>query len=130
MPVIFAGRIFDISAHNISNYTTVDHFRLAVSGWEHAHVVLGGESFVALAEGLQNALWALGRVPRQHRSDSLSPRSAISTMIPGAIRRAAIRRYARITAWNRRATIAPVQVVLRYRNLLAWRMPSNPDCHA
>jgi hypothetical protein len=29
------------------------HFRLAFSGWEHAHVVLGGESFVALAEGLQ-----------------------------------------------------------------------------
>jgi hypothetical protein len=24
-------------------------------GFEHAHVVLGGESFVALAEGLQNA---------------------------------------------------------------------------
>ena len=48
------------------------HFRLAFSGWEHAHVVLGGESFVALAEGLQNALWALGRVPLQHRSDSLS----------------------------------------------------------
>jgi hypothetical protein len=34
--------------------------------------VLGGESFVALAEGLQNALWALGRAPSQHRSDSLS----------------------------------------------------------
>jgi hypothetical protein len=33
------------------------HFRLAFSGFEHAHVVLGGESFVALAEGLQNALW-------------------------------------------------------------------------
>jgi hypothetical protein len=48
------------------------HFRLAFSGWEHAHVVLGGESFVALAEGLQNALWALGRAPREHRSDSLS----------------------------------------------------------
>jgi hypothetical protein len=27
---------------------------------------------VALAEGLQNALWALGRAPLQHRSDSLS----------------------------------------------------------
>jgi hypothetical protein len=27
--------------------------------------VLGGESFVALAEGLQNALWALGGVPEQ-----------------------------------------------------------------
>jgi hypothetical protein len=48
------------------------HFRLAFSGWEHAHVVLGGESFVVLAEGLQNALWALGRAPLQHRSDSLS----------------------------------------------------------
>src|SRR5438477_4659770 len=48
------------------------HFRLAFSGWEHGHVVLGGESFVALAEGLQNALWALGRAPLQHRRDSLS----------------------------------------------------------
>jgi hypothetical protein len=48
------------------------HFRLAFSGFEHAHVVLGGESFVALAEGLQNALWGLGGVPQQHRSDSLS----------------------------------------------------------
>ena len=26
----------------------------------------------ALAEGLQNALWALGGAPREHRSDSLS----------------------------------------------------------
>ena len=48
------------------------HFRLAYSGFEHAHVVLGGESFVALAEGIQNALWSLGGVPREHRSDSLS----------------------------------------------------------
>ena len=48
------------------------HFRLVYSGFEHAHVVLGGESFVALAEGLQNALWVLGGAPREHRSDSLS----------------------------------------------------------
>jgi hypothetical protein len=48
------------------------HFRLAYSGFEHAHVVLGGESYVALAEGLQNALWALGGVPHTHRTDSLS----------------------------------------------------------
>ena len=48
------------------------HFRLAFSGWEQAHVVLGGESFVALAEGLQNALWSLGGAPAEHRSDSLS----------------------------------------------------------
>ncbi len=48
------------------------HFRLAFSGWQQAHVVLGGESFVALAEGLQNALWSLGGAPEEHRSDSLS----------------------------------------------------------
>jgi hypothetical protein len=48
------------------------HFRLAYSGFEHAHVVLGGESFVALAEGLQNALWSLGGTPYEHRTDSLS----------------------------------------------------------
>lgn len=48
------------------------HFRLVCSGFEHAHVILGGESYVALAEGLQNALWALGGSPREHRSDSLS----------------------------------------------------------
>ncbi len=49
-----------------------DHFRLAYSGFEHAHVILGGESYVALAEGLQNALWILGGAPLEHRSDSLS----------------------------------------------------------
>ena len=48
------------------------HFVLAYSGWEHATVVFGGESFTALAENLQNALWALGGVPGEHRSDSLS----------------------------------------------------------
>jgi hypothetical protein len=48
------------------------HFRLSYSGFEHAHVILGGESFVALAEGLQNALWCLGGAPYEHRSDSLS----------------------------------------------------------
>lgn len=48
------------------------HFRLASSGWEHAAVVLGGESFAALSEHLQDALWKLGGVPKEHRSDSLS----------------------------------------------------------
>ncbi len=48
------------------------HFRLTWSGFEHAHVILGGESYVALAEGLQNALWAVGGAPTEHRSDSLS----------------------------------------------------------
>jgi hypothetical protein len=48
------------------------HFRMVYSGFEHAHVILGGESYVALAEGLQNALWTLGGAPLEHRSDSLS----------------------------------------------------------
>ena len=48
------------------------HFRLAFSGFEHADDVLGGESFVALAAGMQDALWALGGAPGEHRSDSLS----------------------------------------------------------
>ena len=39
------------------------HFTLVYSGWEHAEVVLGGESFTALASGLQNALWSLGGTP-------------------------------------------------------------------
>ena len=48
------------------------HFRLAWSGFTHARVVLGGESFTALAEGLQDALWHLGGAPCEHRTDSLS----------------------------------------------------------
>lgn len=48
------------------------HFRLAFSGWSHLKVVLGGESYSALAEGLQEALWRLGGAPREHRTDSLS----------------------------------------------------------
>ena len=48
------------------------HFRLVFSGFEHGHVVLRGESFVALAAGLQDALWSLGGVPAEHRTDSLS----------------------------------------------------------
>jgi transposase InsO family protein len=48
------------------------HFRLAYSGWSHVKVVLGGESFSVLAEGLQEALWRLGGAPAEHRTDSLS----------------------------------------------------------
>lgn len=47
-------------------------FALAYSGWRHVEVILGGESWVALSAGLQNALWALGGVPAEHRTDSLS----------------------------------------------------------
>ena len=48
------------------------HFALAFSGFEHTEVILGGESYPALASGLENALRLLGGVPLVHRSDSLS----------------------------------------------------------
>lgn len=48
------------------------HFRLAFSGWCHVRMVLGGESYTALAEGLTEALEHLGGVPAEHRTDSLS----------------------------------------------------------
>ena len=47
------------------------HFRLPWSGFGHADVVLGGESFAALSEYLQKGLAAVGGVPREHRTDSL-----------------------------------------------------------
>lgn len=47
-------------------------FSFAHSGWRHARVVLGGESFQALTAGLQDALWMAGGVPEEHRTDSLS----------------------------------------------------------
>ena len=47
-------------------------FALAYSGWRHVTVIDSGESFLALSTGLQAALWALGGVPEEHRTDSLS----------------------------------------------------------
>ena len=48
------------------------HYRLAFSGWQYVQVIQGGESFVGLSNGLQNALAACGGVPQTHRTDSLS----------------------------------------------------------
>lgn len=48
------------------------HFRLAYSHWSFLKVIHGGESYSALAEGLQEALWRLGGSPLEHRTDSLS----------------------------------------------------------
>ena len=62
-PITIAGEVFE---HRLY------HFRLPFSGWCHTELVHGGESFVALAESLQNALAACGGVPAEHRTDSLS----------------------------------------------------------
>ena len=47
------------------------HFVLSYSNWETGHICYS-ESFESLSEGLQNALWELGGVPREHRSDRMS----------------------------------------------------------
>ena len=52
--------------HRLFNY------RLPASGWGYAQVVYGGESFVAVATGLQNAFKHSDGVPREVRTDSLS----------------------------------------------------------
>lgn len=49
----------------------VFHLVLTYSNVEAVHVCFS-ESFEALAEGLEHALWQLGGVPRQHRTDHLS----------------------------------------------------------
>ncbi|MEI8296233.1 MAG: IS21 family transposase, partial [Alphaproteobacteria bacterium] len=48
------------------------HFRLSCSHWSFIKVIQGGESYTALAEGLQEALASLGGCPKEHRTDSLS----------------------------------------------------------
>ena len=48
------------------------HYCLACSGWQYVQVNLGGESFIALCQGLQNAIEKSGGCPLEHRSDSLS----------------------------------------------------------
>ncbi len=48
------------------------HFRLSFSGWSYMKVIQGGESYAALSEGLQEALWRLGGSTQEHRTDSLS----------------------------------------------------------
>ncbi|MDQ3254337.1 MAG: IS21 family transposase [Acidobacteriota bacterium] len=47
------------------------HFCLSYSNWEAATVCFS-ESFESLSAGVQNALWELGTVPQEHRTDSLS----------------------------------------------------------
>jgi hypothetical protein len=49
----------------------VYHFVLTRSNWEHVTLCFS-ESFESFSEGFQNAAWALGGVPAEHRSDRMS----------------------------------------------------------
>jgi hypothetical protein len=53
------------------------HFVLTYSNWE-AVTLCYSESFESLSDGLQNALWELGGVPLEHRTDRLS--TAVNNM--------------------------------------------------
>lgn len=55
----------------------VYHFVLTYSNWEDITLCYS-ESFESLSEGLQDALWRLGGVPQQHRTDRLS--TAVNNM--------------------------------------------------
>lgn len=55
----------------------VYHFVLPYSNWETGRICFS-ESFESLSEGLQAALWELGGVPAEHRTDRLS--SAVHQM--------------------------------------------------
>jgi hypothetical protein len=70
------------------------HLVLPYSNVEAVHVVLS-ESFEALAEGIEVALWQLGGVPRQHRTDHLS---AAMRPLDAEGRRQATARYAALMA--------------------------------
>ena len=60
--VTIQGRSFD---------HLIYHFVLTYSNWETGTICFS-ESFESLSEGLQNALWELGGVPKMHRTDRLS----------------------------------------------------------
>ena len=49
----------------------VYHFVLTHSNWEHVTVCFS-ESFESFCDGFQNAVWMLGGVPEEHRSDRMS----------------------------------------------------------
>jgi transposase len=62
MEVVIAGQPF---AHLLY------HFVLSYSNWE-AVPICPSESFESLSSGVQSALWRLGGVPLEHRTDNLS----------------------------------------------------------
>ena len=68
------------------------HLVFAYSNVEAVRVCFG-ESFEALVEGLEGALWALGGVPRQHRTDHLG---AAITPLDAAGQAQARERYAAV----------------------------------
>ena len=60
------------------------HFVLTYSNWETTTLCFG-ESFESLTLGLQNAIWELGAIPSEHRTDRLS--AVVNNLKKGAFAR-------------------------------------------
>lgn len=61
-----------ITIHGVVFKHMLYHFRLVYSKWSYVKVIQSGESFQALSQGLQEALFHLGGTTKEHRTDSLS----------------------------------------------------------
>jgi hypothetical protein len=61
----------DITIRGVPFDHMIYHFVLTYSNWETGTVCFS-ESFESLSQGVQNALWELGGVPEEHRTDCLS----------------------------------------------------------
>ena len=90
---------------------------LSHSGWRYAEVA-AGETFLALQQGLQNALWSLGGVPEVVRSDNTSAATH-------ELRRAAAALLTTITppCWTTMASAPPASIPAR---AMKTASPSTP----
>jgi hypothetical protein len=61
----------EITINNELFHHLLYHYVLTYSNWETGTICYS-ESFSNLSEGLQNALWKLGGVPKKHRTDRMS----------------------------------------------------------
>ncbi len=68
-------------------------FVLPYSNWEQV-MLASAETFEALTGGLQESLWKLGGVPREHRTDNLSGVATDWWTVRGAVGALTLRRAA------------------------------------
>jgi hypothetical protein len=71
-------RELDVTINGQAFPHLIYHFVLTYSNWETGSICYS-ETFESLSEGLQNALWELGGVPLEHRTDRLS--AAVNNLV-------------------------------------------------
>ena len=106
---------------------------LSHSGWRYAEVV-AGETFVALKQGLQNALWELGGAPQVIRSDNSS---ALTHEIKRSRGRALndnyaelLEHYVPLALRQQLGELSDGSFVDRGVNVLAFGLPGTGKTHA